>query len=46
VLEAIERCLPKDAASELDAEEERDDVVCDLLAHLAEEIAIVELSLG
>jgi len=38
VLEVVDGCLPKDDAGELIAEAERSDVVCDLLAHLAEEM--------
>jgi hypothetical protein len=38
VLEAVDGCLPKDAAGEFVAGSERSDVVHDLLAHLAEEM--------
>jgi hypothetical protein len=38
VLEAVDGCLPKDAEGEAIAGSERSDVVCDLLAHLAEEM--------
>jgi len=38
VLEAVDGCLPKDAAGEPIAGSERSDVVHDLLAHLAEEM--------
>jgi len=38
VLEAVDGCLPKDAAGEAIAGGEMSDVVCDLLARLAEEM--------
>jgi hypothetical protein len=46
VLDHVGEFLPKDDAGEFIAEGERSDVVHDLLAHLTEEIEIVEASLG
>ena len=38
IIEVVDSCLPMDASGEFVAGGERSDVVCDLLAHLAEEM--------
>jgi hypothetical protein len=38
VLDVVDGCLPMDASGEFVAKAEKSDVVCDLLAHLAEEM--------